>query len=113
MREKLIDVIEYHADFLDWDRKEEMVDSIMEIFEADNNVGRTWIPVTDRFPEEDVSVLVLCKNHAMFVGFYRVYSQEGRWHTKTALNSSKLLNKGRVTHWMPLPEPPKEDDHEV
>lgn len=36
MREKLIDVIEYHADFLDWDRKEEMVDSIMEIFEADN-----------------------------------------------------------------------------
>ena len=67
-----------------------------------------WIPVTERLPDEDVSVLVLCKNHAMFVGFYRVYSQEGRWHTKTALNSSKLLNKGRVTHWMPLPEPPQE-----
>ena len=40
MREKLIEIIEYYADFLDWDRKENMVDSIMEkCFATDNNVG--------------------------------------------------------------------------
>ena len=69
-----------------------------------------WIPVTERLPEEEGLVLIICKNGAMFVGYlgkkYGVL--EDRWLIKTALNSTKLLNKGRVTHWMPLPEPPKE-----
>lgn len=39
MREKLIDIVEAYADFLDWDTKEEMVDSIMKFLATDNNVG--------------------------------------------------------------------------
>ena len=70
-----------------------------------------WISVEDELPNEEQLVLLLCKNGAMFVGYekYNSYEQEPRWRIKTALNSTKLLNKGRVTHWMPLPEPPKED----
>lgn len=70
-----------------------------------------WIPVTERLPEENIKVLLLCKNKATFVGVHGKYyaGTESRFKIFTALNSTKLLNKGRVTHWMELPEPPKED----
>ena len=72
-----------------------------------------WISVKDRLPEDEELVLILYKNGAMFVGYCgKQYCDfERRWRIKTALNSTKLLNLGRVTHWMPLPEPPKEDGH--
>ena len=68
-----------------------------------------WIPESERLPDEKELVLILCKNGAMFVGYCGMqYADfERRWRIKTALNSTKLLNLGRVTHWMPLPEPPK------
>ena len=69
-----------------------------------------WISVEERLPEENMSVLLLCKNNAIFVGFLGRYyskSDELRFLIHTALNSTKRLNKGRVTHWMPLPEPPQ------
>ena len=68
-----------------------------------------WIPVTERLPEDEELVLILCKNGAMFVGYCgKQYCEyELRWRIKTALNSTKLLNLGRVTHCMPLPSPPR------
>ena len=99
-REKLIDIIEYYADFLDWDRKEDMVDSIMEKgFATDNNVGDkmtpTWIPVTERLPEENTAVLAYRKS-----GF----NVESRGHKYW---DNDGFSTWSVTHWMPLPEPPK------
>ena len=69
-----------------------------------------WIAVNERLPVEDDLVLILCKNKAIFVGacFRISYENEPRWRIKTALNSTKLLNKGCVTHWMPLPKPPED-----
>lgn len=66
-----------------------------------------WISVEDRLPEEHVTVLALCKNGAMFTGYcFCDYCDDMRWKIHTALSSTKLLNKGRVSHWMPLPKPP-------
>ena len=69
-----------------------------------------WIPAAERLPDGEELVLILCKNGAMFVGYCgkQYVDIERRWRIKTALNSTKLLNLGRVTHWMPLPEPPQE-----
>lgn len=70
-----------------------------------------WTPVDRGVPEADTRVLLLCKNGAMFVGWrtHRYsYGKELRWCVGTALGSTKMLNRGRVTHWMPLPERPKE-----
>lgn len=68
-----------------------------------------WIPVTERLPEGEKLVMIHCKNGAMFVGYCgkQYCDYERRWRIKTALNSTKLLNVGRVTHWAELPEPPK------
>lgn len=64
-----------------------------------------WIPVTERLPERNGEYLV-CTLH----DFYK--------NTKVAKASFKRSSGGfygngghwsNVTHWMPLPEPPKEE----
>ena len=64
-----------------------------------------WIPVTERLPEEYVNVLC----HLMSLGRQSEYysidhlMEDGQWWK--AANSWKH----EVTHWMPLPAPPKEE----
>lgn len=74
-----------------------------------------WIPVTERLPEEDTDVLVVRK----FLGvkgqvppstYVEIASRFGNdWCADSdeyKINRSKHTNP---THWMPLPEPPKEE----
>lgn len=73
-----------------------------------------WVSVKDSLPDEDILVLLMCKNGAMFVGYCvekAPYEEERRWRIKTALNSTKLLNKGRVIYWRPLPSAPVGGEH--
>ena len=67
----------------------------------DNDVPTGWIPVTERLPEAGEVVLACGKRHAtsgMFQGVLR--NKPNMWHWKG--NTLK-----EVTHWMPLPVPPK------
>ena len=54
-----------------------------------------WIPVTERLPDKRELVLAYSKFVKMKVDFI---TDNGKWY----------LTPG-VTHWMPLPEPPKEE----
>lgn len=71
-------------------------------FATDNNVGSRWIPVTERLPEEHKLVLCLWiqMGDGFRYGFARLQRENVWW----------VLNEGmpEVTHWMPLPEAPKE-----
>ena len=98
MREKPIDIVEYCADFLDWDTKEELVDSIIEEFATDNNVGSKWISVTERLPDQYHRVFMAGRNGGVFIG--------ERTSGTTAVSDGH--SRG-FTHWMELPEPPKKD----
>jgi hypothetical protein len=103
MREKLIDIVETYADFLDWDTKYDLVDAVEELFAADNNVSRKWIPVTERLPEKNNQwVLCLCVGGAMEVlkFDYVMWNWDSQYPSRCYMESY-------VTHWMPLPEPPK------
>ena len=64
--------------------------------------GGLWIPVTDRLPQDDEDVLVWVN------GTHRdmAYRDEGVWYDE---EHNHLKN---ITHWMPLPEPPKEGEAE-
>ena len=59
-----------------------------------------WIPVEERLPEEKQRVIVRCERVGTSVGWILW----GRWMTDIGPHA------GDVTHWMPLPKSPKEDE---
>ena len=61
-----------------------------------------WIPVTERLPEKGEEVLVF-DTRENWTGFAWLRPDE----TWTALGFDFPFDLGEVTHWMPLPEPPK------
>ena len=69
-------------------------------FATDNKVGDKWIPVTERLPEICEEVLVCTTRGNVMTCHYEkdLFIQYDSWVTPD------------VTHWMPLPEPPKEGE---
>lgn len=57
-----------------------------------------WISVEDRLPDEDDKCLVWNGHHI----FVAIYWGDGVWKFDSYACE--------ITHWMPLPEPPKEDN---
>ena len=81
-----------------------------------------WIPVEERLPEEE-GVYIVCVDgevkwdaYCMFEGVERWLCYNGRLNALYIdPYSSKLKREPpypRVTHWMPLPQPPKEASHD-
>ena len=73
-----------------------------------------WISVKDRLPDENLMVLgyTPCDGY-MFVGFRETsIFGNNEWYIITAMRSTKTMRK-KVTHWMPLPELPTEDDQDA
>jgi hypothetical protein len=63
-----------------------------------------WISVKDRLPEEDDFCLVNTEFDRITIAQYGWES----WRFNDAYSSSEHP-KSYVTHWMPLPQPPKEE----
>lgn len=69
------------------------------IYRAELEKKAAWVSVKDRLPEDYQRVLCLFESGTMEVSFrasVKGFCYEGFKQT------------GKVTHWMPLPEPPKE-----
>ena len=73
-----------------------------------------WISVKDRLPDEDdINDYLITDGKRCFVGFYH-HKAKG-WDNFTLGWIQEYYADGEVddieiTHWMPLPEPPKESD---
>lgn len=62
-----------------------------------------WISVEERLPESLQRVLVIDTKGDMFTSVYISFATgKNAWSTQNSY-------LGDVTHWMPLPEPPKTD----
>lgn len=76
--------------------------------------GPGWISVKDRLPEYNKEVLTYTPGMAMpivvdaYDGYYG--EDDDEWYEGWRYRGNHCEN--RSTHWMPLPEPPKEADHE-
>ena len=65
----------------------------------------TWIPVTERLPENMTSVIVHRKDGGIFIWEYFYTSQTDDCWIDDSMNVYSFYD---VTHWMPLPKPPKD-----
>lgn len=75
-----------------------MLDKICEALAVDEK-SNGWIPVSERLPEDDTTVLVSCKTHRGTTFVRAGYCTNGSWY----------LNCEGVKAWKPFPEPYKED----
>ena len=62
-----------------------------------------WIPVSERLPENGEYVLCFCRANIVCV---LRRDKDGDWYE----NPTHVYMSGFVTHWMPLPEPPKKEE---
>lgn len=75
---------------------------MLEKLAAEKAKKPEWISVKDRLPEKNSIVLVCMDNGQYKVVLTSHLSSNGEW-----ISYDKNL---KVTHWMPKPEPPKEEE---
>ena len=97
---KALAEIEYYAGFRGEAAVSKAVDDacILAVAALRAQDERKWIPVTERLPEKDDAVIICTDKNFIYAGELigdTWYLDNDSW-TET------------VTHWMPLPEPPKE-----
>ena len=103
------------------------VDCCYELAKRVESAQPKWISVEERLPDDLEEVLILVKE-TEFYGQYKEFSKsyfcqyigcvdDGEWFTvwchghRYIKDTAKepYADKFDVTHWMPLPEPPKEE----
>lgn len=72
-----------------------------------------WISVKDRLPETRHAVLVYTPYHKNI--WAASMHEDGNWYIWSPCGREYLDSDwyGPITHWMPLPEPPEESNHET
>ena len=98
VREKLVEMIE-SARYWGSNTSEEIADNLL-----DNGVTvKEWIPVYDELPEVGGYVVCIAKRNP----FSRFMPMVARIEKNGWINPMTEQYISEVTHWMPLPEPPK------
>lgn len=80
-----------------------LVAEICEFVDKQPTVNE-WISVKDELPEDEYECLVVNKSGGYWIGWFK--ADEERW-----VIDGTICGDGYVTHWMPLPEPPKGDEN--
>lgn len=64
-----------------------------------------WISVKDNIKPDREEVLVYMKDRGVFMGNF----WSGKWHLFYCDNGRSFTpgHQNNITHWMPLPKPPK------
>ena len=92
----------YHKEYVDGVRDE--YDDVLKIIcsmETTDVQPNRWISVDERLPQDNKDVLVYAGRRGVMIGLYYSFLQTWLDYEGCGL---------KVTHWQPLPKPPKEDD---
>ena len=95
-KEKLAELL-YEATLIEGSGRD-LCEKIAEHLIAHGVTVQQWIPVTERLPEKHKRVLTVSDNGNIDVD----------WVDKFGVWIGDIMSFDEVTHWMPLPEPPKE-----
>lgn len=85
-------------------------DSLTYIQQLESQVPK-WINIRDCLPglREKVLFTPMCNEGAIYIGELNYVGEYGAAYFAVRNGKRKICYS--ATHWMPLPEPPKEDDH--
>ena len=90
------------------------IDELSNIQIAPEKIIQTmWIPVTERLPNCNGCYLVW-RPHFFGgeIGMPSIcyYDGSNTWHDSYGVDFERILHPDDVTHWMPLPRPPEENE---
>ena len=78
---------------------------IADLMIANGVTVQEWISVDDRLPEPFVSVLACIPSEEPLPTVHESYiADHGAW---VCILTAERYKTGEVTHWMPIPQPPK------
>ena len=89
-----------------FDIKKVVDGAIKEFKHQGYNVSK-WISCKDKMPDDGVNVLIYAGNRMISLAWY---DKDMRYFN--ICDSDYKYNSLDVTHWQPLPEPPKDGDTE-
>ena len=81
------------------------IENLTDKLNATNDALPRWISVEERLPEDSVKVLVYDALNLQERVMY-AYADGSWWDERDRFYCN--VEDGDITHWMPLPEPPKE-----
>ena len=99
VREKLVELLDNFPVQMEWHDNEELADHLI----AHGVTVQEWISVKDRLPHKNMRVLA-CYTFDGYMQFVQVldyYATDKKPHFQHEGDGM------RVTHWMPMPQPPK------
>lgn len=104
VREKLVELLngkyDHYCDQCGVNKDSHYTENLADYLIANGVTIQRWIPVEERLPDNDIpSARYLCyaKGYVRILKYWRMY--------KSFEYGGKPV---KVTHWLPLPEPPKE-----
>ena len=98
VREKLVEIIQNSVGGCTRHWAEVIADGLI----AHGVTMQEWISVKDRLPEQGQQVLIYSRYDFCEVALY--IGIPGKWRVTW---NHDMLDADSVTHWMPLPQPPK------
>lgn len=110
VREKLVELL---TEFYGCDPMYYDVDAlaIADHLVSNGVMVQEWISVKDKLPPHNHDVLVYRPDMAMKIlvdNYYGYYGEDdAEWHEGWAKYGKDIHNNPLITHWMPLPQPPK------
>lgn len=115
MRDRLIEILnEAHQEYYSrLDFTKTYIEALADHLIANGVAVQRWIPVTERLPEDGELVLVMANGKpAKEITLVQAYElgwcrsdRDGKWF----LEGWPAWSGAEVTHWMPIPEPQKEE----
>ena len=112
VREKLVELLDRFV-YDEWYGNGDIAEKLI----SNGVTVQEWISVDDRLPEDEQEVLVISHGwdgRLVYIGSHKRVEAQKSWLTGITNKSSEWLLWGwsylkepMVTHWMPLPEPPK------
>ena len=115
MHEKLIALLDHATEkfhFDAWENTDKIADFLIAngvTVSTGTNVGSKWIPAVEQLPKEDGSYLVRTTTGTVTTArFYAFKSFPATKYLPATHRNPAWQSNRNVTHWMPLPEPPRE-----